>query len=208
MQRPIHHEDTEATTLLNKSAPQVHSEKHSKHSEYMRDAIIGFADGLTVPFALTAGLSAVGSIRVVIVGGRHEVRAMPEAEEKEIYDIFGEYHIPRDAVKPIFMMDFELKLECPKRSRAWIAASVMGLSYFIGGLIPMLPYFFFKEIMDAFFTSIGITVVILLVFGYIKATVTGCTRSESFVSALQTLFVGALAAATSYGIVRLVNSKM
>jgi hypothetical protein len=32
------------------------------------------------------------------------------------------------------MMDFELKLEKPKLSRAWISAGTMGLSYFIGRL--------------------------------------------------------------------------
>jgi len=35
-----------------------HHEHHSSHNDVVRDAIIGFADGLTVPFALTAGLSA------------------------------------------------------------------------------------------------------------------------------------------------------
>lgn len=35
-----------------------HAEPHSKMGDFMRDAILGFADGLTVPFALTAGLSA------------------------------------------------------------------------------------------------------------------------------------------------------
>ena len=33
-------------------------EPHSSNSELVRDAIIGLADGLTVPFALTAGLSS------------------------------------------------------------------------------------------------------------------------------------------------------
>jgi hypothetical protein len=33
-------------------------EKHTDNSDIIRDAIIGFADGLTVPFALTAGLSS------------------------------------------------------------------------------------------------------------------------------------------------------
>lgn len=33
-------------------------DKHSDNSDIVRDAIIGFADGLTVPFALTAGLSS------------------------------------------------------------------------------------------------------------------------------------------------------
>lgn len=35
-----------------------HRERHSNNGEIIHDAIIGFADGLTVPFALTAGLSS------------------------------------------------------------------------------------------------------------------------------------------------------
>jgi hypothetical protein len=35
-----------------------HHEHHSDHGDVVRDVIIGFADGLTVPFALTAGLSS------------------------------------------------------------------------------------------------------------------------------------------------------
>lgn len=38
-----------------------------------RDVIIGFADGLTVPFALTAGLSSLGSSRLVVIGGLAEL---------------------------------------------------------------------------------------------------------------------------------------
>lgn len=33
-------------------------EMHSGSGDIIRDVIIGFADGLTVPFALTAGLSS------------------------------------------------------------------------------------------------------------------------------------------------------
>ena len=39
------------------------------------DAIIGLADGMTVPFALTAGLSSLGSTRIVQLGGIAEVIA-------------------------------------------------------------------------------------------------------------------------------------
>lgn len=35
-----------------------HAEHHNKHNDVLRDAIIVFADGLTVPIALTAGLSS------------------------------------------------------------------------------------------------------------------------------------------------------
>jgi predicted membrane protein (TIGR00267 family) len=106
------------------------------------------------------------------------------------------------------MMDFELKLEKPSRSAAWISALVMGVSYFLGGIIPMIPYFAFKNINHALFTSIGITVVILIAFGYVKGRLTGCTQRDAVLGSLQTLLVGALAAATSYGIVRGVNSRL
>jgi VIT1/CCC1 family predicted Fe2+/Mn2+ transporter len=106
------------------------------------------------------------------------------------------------------MMDFELKLDKPDTSKCWISALVMGMSYFIGGLIPMLPYFFFDEVYDALFTSVGISVITLLIFGYVKAIFTGTDRKAACWSAVQTLFVGALAAGTSYGIVRGVNQQL
>jgi VIT1/CCC1 family predicted Fe2+/Mn2+ transporter len=254
--------------------PQPHQEKHSGHGEIIRDSILGFADGLTVPFAVTAGLSSVGSLNLVILGGlaelfagaismglgaflaaiterKHyaveearelrEVFECPKAEEQEIYDIMGEYGLDRERVRPVveglmsnkdmwvkvrgcfftpsprghrksklvrvwqFMMDFELKLEKPRNSRAWISALVMGLSYFLGGLIPMIPYFAFHNINHALFTSIAITALILVVFGFVKAVITGCTRKDAIISSLQTLMIGIIAAGTSYGIVRGVN---
>jgi hypothetical protein len=44
-------------------------------SRVISDAIIGLSDGLTVPFALTAGLSALGETKVVIYGGLAELFA-------------------------------------------------------------------------------------------------------------------------------------
>ncbi len=105
------------------------------------------------------------------------------------------------------MMDFELKLEKPMVSRAWISAATMGAAYFIGGLIPMIPYFAMKDVTHALFVSIGITVVILLVFGFIKNYITIGTKRSGAYGAVQTLFVGVLAAATSYGIVRAIDSR-
>ena len=45
-------------TQVAKSLERPHTEQHSEHGDVVRDIIIGFADGLTVPFALTAGLSS------------------------------------------------------------------------------------------------------------------------------------------------------
>jgi vacuolar iron transporter family protein len=53
-----------------------HVEKHFTASETVRDIVIGMADGLTVPFALAAGLSgAVADPRIIITAGLAEVAA-------------------------------------------------------------------------------------------------------------------------------------
>ena len=57
--------------------PQTpHIERHFTGSESVRDVVIGMSDGLTVPFALAAGLSgAVTSAHVVVVAGLAEIAA-------------------------------------------------------------------------------------------------------------------------------------
>jgi len=52
-----------------------HEEGHFRSSESVRDVVIGMADGLTVPFALAAGLSAVAASRVIVVAGLAEIAA-------------------------------------------------------------------------------------------------------------------------------------
>ena len=71
----------------------------------------------------------------------------------------------------------------------------------------MIPYFAMKNVTRALFVSIGITVVILLFFGFIKNYTTMRTRRAGAYGAIETLLVGVVAAATSYGIVRAINSR-
>lgn len=53
-----------------------HTEKHFTSSEIVRDVVIGMSDGLTVPFALAAGLSgAIAVTRVIVVAGLAEIAA-------------------------------------------------------------------------------------------------------------------------------------
>ncbi len=53
-----------------------HIEKHFTAGETVRDVIIGMSDGLTVPFALAAGLSgAVSSTGIIVTAGLAEVAA-------------------------------------------------------------------------------------------------------------------------------------
>ena len=57
--------------------PQTpHIEKHFTGSATIRDIVIGMSDGLTVPFALAAGLSgAVASSHIVVIAGLAEMAA-------------------------------------------------------------------------------------------------------------------------------------
>ena len=53
-----------------------HVEKHFTATETVRDVVIGMADGLTVPFALAAGLAAaVSSTKVIVTAGLAEIVA-------------------------------------------------------------------------------------------------------------------------------------
>lgn len=53
-----------------------HVESHLKSSDLLRDVVIGMSDGLTVPFALAAGLSgAVDSSSIVVIAGIAEIAA-------------------------------------------------------------------------------------------------------------------------------------
>jgi VIT1/CCC1 family predicted Fe2+/Mn2+ transporter len=53
-----------------------HVEKHFMATDTVRDVVIGMADGLTVPFALAAGLSAaVSNTSVIVTAGLAEIAA-------------------------------------------------------------------------------------------------------------------------------------
>jgi VIT1/CCC1 family predicted Fe2+/Mn2+ transporter len=54
----------------------IHKEEHVFSAETLRDIVIGMSDGLTVPFALAAGLSgAVSNTNLIIIAGLAEIAA-------------------------------------------------------------------------------------------------------------------------------------
>ena len=226
-----------------------HEERHFTASELVRDIVIGMSDGLTVPFALAAGLSgAVDSTRVVITAGFAEIAAgsiamglggylaartdaehyaselarenretfeMPAEETREVVDVFEEYGLPHEkAVEAAhalrkdrkrwvdFMMRFELGLEKPNPTRARSSALTIALSYIAGGLIPLCPYFFLHPMARALVGSVVLTLLALLVFGYVKGRF---TVKKPLRSAWQTALVGGIAAAAAFAIAKLIG---
>src|SRR5437899_12636071 len=57
-------------------AHPIHSERHFTGNQIVRDLVLGMADGLTVPFALAAGLTgAIAATWIIVVAGLAEIAA-------------------------------------------------------------------------------------------------------------------------------------
>jgi VIT1/CCC1 family predicted Fe2+/Mn2+ transporter len=230
--------------------PQTpHVEKHFTASEVVRDIVIGMSDGLTVPFALAAGLSgAVDSGGIIVTAGLAEVAAgaiamglggylaartdaehfaserareeretqeMPETEAAEVADVLRSYGLEGDKVAAVvdairvdrkrwvdFMMRFELGLEEPDPKRAGRSAMTIALSYIAGGLVPLGPYFFIRPVHSALIASVIVTLLALLMFGYVKGRF---TTAKPLRSAWQTVVVGGLAATAAFVIAKAIG---
>ncbi|KAF2100556.1 vacuolar iron transporter Ccc1 [Rhizodiscina lignyota] len=223
-------------------------------ARFISDAIIGLSDGLTVPFALTAGLSALGNTNVVIYGGLAELTAGaismglggylgakseedsykaterqtcdlvtcdPQSTTDMISSVFSEFDVPQAIVDdltlhlsksprlPDFLMRFHHSLAELPSSRAFVCALTIGLAYFFGGLVPLLPYFFVatERIDIALWCSIGTMIAALFLFGYCKTCfVSGWRGSRNVwkgtIGGIQMVVVGSVAAGSAMGLVK------
>ena len=226
-----------------------HAEEHLQSSDLLRDVVIGMSDGLTVPFALAAGLSgAVATSNIVIIAGVAEIAAgsiamglggylagkteqdhynselkreyaeverIPEMEKKEVQDFFESIGLSEDlqikATEEIaidkkqwvdFMMKFELGLDKPDPRRARKSALNIGVSYIVGGIIPLSPYFFISDSKEALKLSIIATLICLFIFGYFKSKVTGQPVLQG---AIKVTVIGTIAAASAFVAAKLIG---
>ena len=72
-----------------------------------------------------------------------------------------------------FLMRNHFKADRPEASRPYVSAFTLAVAYFVGGFIPLTPYLIVprNEVLLGLWWSIGIMVVVLLVFGYVKTCV-------------------------------------
>jgi VIT1/CCC1 family predicted Fe2+/Mn2+ transporter len=224
-----------------------HIEEHLQSSEALRDIVIGMSDGLTVPFALAAGLSgAVNNTEVIVIAGIAEIAAGSIAmglggylagkteqdhykseEKREYFEVDNLRHREMEETKEFFaniglstelqekateeisrdkkqwvdfMMKYELGLEKPDPKRARKSALNIGLSYIIGGLVPLSPYFFISSPTNALKISVVVTLVCLFWFGYFKSKMTGVS---AWTGAIRVMMIGAVAAGAAFGVAKL-----
>lgn len=287
-------------------------ERHLISPEIVRDVIIGLSDGLTVPFALTAGLSSLGSSSLVVTGGLaelcagaismglggylasqaeldhfHYLRRQTQARvlrscsgemEREVHSILGPLGVKEplsrlvaedlrnieddmygrgsgtvgtEGIMPAplsdsseegeskkgkgwgilgwkkksqeeedggvavneemgltaFLLKFGEGLEEVPRSRLYISALTIGLSYFIGGLIPLIPYMATSTAEMGLMVSSIVTGIVLFIFGGFKTYFTGATGGlyGYIYGATSTMVVGGLAAGAAFGLVKLLG---
>ncbi|EHY55878.1 Vacuolar iron transporter cccA [Exophiala dermatitidis] len=224
------------------------------------DSILGLSDGLTVPFALTAGLTALGDTRVVILGGLAELIAgaismglggyvgaksevesynatvrrcdelvyeEPDTARDYVQEYFEQFGMSEEDTKRIadriktstpgfkeFLLQNHFQAPKPETGRPYLSAITLGISYFVGGFLPLIPYFLVprNDVLLGLWWSIGLMGIVLLVFGYVKTgVVRGWTGSDNYRAciggALQMLVVGVLAAGAAVALVRLINGS-
>jgi VIT1/CCC1 family predicted Fe2+/Mn2+ transporter len=77
------------------------------------------------------------------------------------------------------------------------------MGYLVGGIIPLIPYFFVDHAPTALLYSSIVTVIVLLIFGVVKARVSGAAQTFGGYawSAVTTMLVGGTAAGVAYGAV-------
>jgi len=231
-------------------AKDFHKEQHLKSSDFITDMVIGMSDGLTVPFALAAGLSgAVQSNGIIITAGiaeivagsiamglggylegkteqeqyeselnreYKEVEILPEKEKEEVKEIFEAYGLSLESQNRIadelaqdkdkwvdFMMKYELGLDKPNPNRARNSASTIGVSYIVGGLIPLSAYFFTANPNQGLMVSAVLTLICLFVFGYFKSQVTG---QPPLKGAIKVTIIGFLAAGAAFLVAKMLNA--
>ncbi len=229
----------------------IHLEPHLNSTDLLKDIVIGMSDGLTVPFALAAGLSgAVSNNNIIIIAGiaeiaagsiamglggylagktesdhyeselrreYYEVENMAEEEKNEVRKAFASWGLSSDlqdkAVEEIikdkdvwvdFMMKHELGLNVPDPTRARKSAFNIGVSYIVGGLVPLSPYFFVDSPLQGLKLSVIITLICLFIFGFFKSKLTGV---NPWSGGIKVMFIGAAAAAAAFSIAKLVQGK-
>lgn len=91
-------------------------------------------------------------------------------------------------------------------SRAYISGLTIALGYFLGGLVPLLPYLFFSKVWEALYCSVLVMAIALFTFGWVKTTLVGeCSVWVCFRNAVQMLVLGGLAAGAAMGCVKAIG---
>lgn len=152
-----------------------------RKKEFLRNITIGLTDGLTIPFALAAGLSG-------IVQSSFTIAAVCTAL----------------AAAGALTMGTGSYLEQKKSSSEnyFITALTVGTSYISGGIFSALPYLFISSPMEALKYSAVISLILLFIAGYYESKV---NDANGFIGGIRVMLTGAAAALAAFYVAKLFN---
>lgn len=151
----------------------------------------------------------------------------PETARDYVQEYFEQFGLSEEDTKRVadqikasaprfkeFLLQNHFQATKPDTGRPYLSAITLGISYFVGGFLPMIPYFLVPrdDVLAGLWWSIGLMGVVLLVFGYVKTgVVRGWTGRDNYRAciggAVQMLVVGVLAAGAAVALVRLINQS-
>lgn len=141
--------------------------------------------------------------------------------ERLVRKTFQEYDIPSTTLhsmaesllaQPDQLVDFLMRFHHQlseadfTRSRAYVCGITIAVSYFLGGLVPLMPYLFFSHVGDALWCSVLTMALALFSFGWAKTALIGeSSRMVCFRNAVEMLVMGGIAAGAAMGCVKAIG---
>lgn len=175
----------------------------------------------SIPVKLTHAVSE--SYQATLFETEELVATSPDRTTSLVSEIFSPYAIPASTVSSItatlqaapetltsFLMTFHHQASPPESNRAYTSALTLALGYFVGGFVPLIPYFCVgeTEIITALIWSASVMAVTLFVFGYCKTCIVRGgwfgrrDITSGIASGIQMCFVGGVAAGAAVLLVR------
>ncbi|MBM5789773.1 hypothetical protein FJZ23_01665 [Candidatus Parcubacteria bacterium] len=164
--------------------------------ESMREIVFGLEDSLVSTLGALTGI-AIGaqSTYIVILSGL----VLLAAEGMSM--AAGSYLSSKSAFETERLLHEQDRKDFDHKANPVRAGIVMGLFYFLGGMVPLAPYFFFS-IQTALFLSIPSTAIVLFLVGVWSATY---TRRSALRSGSEMVIISLSAALIGYLIARAVS---
>jgi vacuolar iron transporter family protein len=225
-----------------------HVEPHLKESNYIRDVVFGFGDGVNTSLGIVAGIGgATVGVDIVILAAiigmftgakamavqnylavksqieilqseikreEYEIENTPEKEREEIVEIYKAKGFAGEELNMVVnkitsnkgvwlrtMLTEELGLNLEILGSPIKGAIVMFISFLVGGILPILPYFIVKTGLINNFTALLIAISISLTSSFVIGAIKGKLAKKSWIKGgLEMSLLGTGIALLGYGI--------
>lgn len=158
------------------------------HEDYLRSIIFGFQDSLVSTTGVVAGVAAGTSNKELVI-----LAGLVTVAVESLSMGAGQYM----SEKSVHQMDKTGK----HTDNLLVGGILMALSYFLGGLVPLVPILAFDLPLSATL-SIVFALIGLFILGYLKAHI---VKVNPFKSALEILILGGIATAVGLGVGKLLK---